>query len=215
MLLFASLREVAGASEFTLELRDGAVVGDALDALCSRNATLAPWIPRVRYALEQEFVGRAVPLFDGAELALIPPVAGGDHSAWLSDEPLSVDACISSVKRPQAGAIVVFIGVVRDHSRGETIVRLEYESYREMAAKQLALMIDRIVAQEPEVRLAVSHRVGALAVGDLAVVLAASAPHRAEAFAAARELIEALKRDAPIWKKEFSDAGVTWVGLGP
>lgn len=144
--------------------------------------------------------------------------------ARLLETPLSVDACIDAVKHAGAGALCVFVGCVRDHtlkgapgaeSGKVAVVRLDYEAYAEMAEKVIAGIVVEAEERWPGVRGFVQHRSGTLAIGDLAVVIACSAPHRAEAFAACRHVIERLKEDAPIWKREHGEDGVTWVGLGP
>jgi molybdopterin synthase catalytic subunit len=104
---------------------------------------------------------------------------------------------------------------VRRHSRGKTIEHLEYEAYAPMAVRVMDEIRARIETELPGTRVAIHHRIGRLAVGEPAVVIAASAPHRAEAFAACREAIEALKRDVPIWKREVADDGAVWIGQGP
>ena len=139
---------------------------------------------------------------------------GGRHVAVLS-EPLSLDRCVAAVAGPDAGGLVTFTGHVRRHSHGATIERLEYEAYGAMAVKVMTALVAEIEAEIAGVRIAVEHRTGTLAVGDLAVVIAAAAPHRAEAFAACRAMIDRLKDRVPIWKKEFADDGAVWVGLGP
>jgi molybdopterin synthase catalytic subunit len=105
--------------------------------------------------------------------------------------------------------------MVRSSSRGITVEKLEYSAYRAMAIKEMTRLVKEIEAEIPGARVAVEHRTGSLVVGDLAVVIAAAAPHRAEAFTACRAMIDRLKDSVPIWKKEFGDDGSTWVGLGP
>ncbi|MGO9835722.1 MAG: molybdenum cofactor biosynthesis protein MoaE [Polyangiaceae bacterium] len=126
--------------------------------------------------------------------------------------PLSVDEAIASVQHPGAGAVSVFLGSVRDRNEGRPVVKLEYEAYPSMATAEMRRIADEICAEVPGVRLAVVHRTGALAVGDIAVVCAASAPHRAEAFLACRALIDRVKERAPIWKREHGPDGAYWVG---
>jgi molybdopterin synthase catalytic subunit len=139
--------------------------------------------------------------------------------ARVLDRPLSVDEAIAEVKHAGAGAVVVMLGCVRDHTRKDgavvDVTRLEYEAYVAMAEKVIRGIVDEAEARWPGVRAAVDHRTGALAIGDLAVVVAVSAPHRKEAFAACQHVIDRLKEDAPIWKREHGQAGVSWVGLGP
>ena len=130
----------------------------------------------------------------------------------LRSVALSVDECIEAVRRPEAGGIDVFIGAVRDSSDGRAVTVLEYEAYASMAAKEMAAIVSEIEAETPGARLAVLHRVGRLVVGDVAVVCAASAPHRQQAFDACRALIDRIKARVPIWKREHGPDGPYWVG---
>jgi molybdopterin synthase catalytic subunit len=130
----------------------------------------------------------------------------------LSDEALSVERVIAAVSHPAAGAVDVFVGVVRDHNEGRAVTLLEYEAYAAMAVAEMGRIGDEIAAELPGVRLAAVHRVGALAVGDAAIVCAASAVHRAEAFRACKALVDAIKARAPIWKREHGPDGPYWVG---
>jgi molybdopterin synthase catalytic subunit len=130
----------------------------------------------------------------------------------LRETALSVDEAIDSVRRSSSGGIAVFLGTVRDHNEGQAVTVLEYEAYATMAEKELSAIADEIEREIPGVALAVLHRVGRLQVGDVAVVCAASSPHRDEAFRACRELIERTKARVPIWKREHGPAGSHWVG---
>jgi molybdopterin synthase catalytic subunit len=130
----------------------------------------------------------------------------------LRATPLDVTEVLGAVSHPTAGAVDVFVGQVRDHDQGRAVTALEYEAYLPMAAAELARIGEEIAAAIPGVRLAVLHRVGKLAVGELALVAAASAAHRAEAFAATRRLVDEIKARVPIWKRQHGPAGATWVG---
>jgi molybdopterin synthase catalytic subunit len=131
----------------------------------------------------------------------------------IREDMLSIDAVAARVAHPGAGAIDVFAGRVRDENDGRPVVLLEYEAYRPMALAEMQRIAESIERDaHGVVRVAVVHRVGALHVGDLAVVCAASAPHRAEAFAACRALIDAIKHRVPIWKREHGPNGAYWVG---
>ena len=130
----------------------------------------------------------------------------------LRETALSVDEAIASVRGSSLGGIAVFLGMVRDHNEGQAVTVLEYEAYAAMAEKELTAIADEIEREIPGVSLAVLHRVGRLQVGDLAVVCAAGAAHRDEAFRACRELIERIKARVPIWKREHGPAGAHWVG---
>jgi len=139
------------------------------------------------------------------------PRAAGPVVA-LRTEPLSLDEAVRCVKHAGAGAVCVFVGDVRDHSDGRAVVKLEYEAYPSMAVAEMKRIAAELEAESPGVRLAVLHRVGTLRVGDAAVVCAASAPHRGEAFAACRALIDRVKARVPIWKREHGPEGAYWVG---
>lgn len=218
VLYFAVFRERLGTDEEALELADAATVSAAIDELASRHEAIAALRGRFRVAVNHELVGDDHVLRDGDEVALIPPVAGGADTrrhVLLSAEPLSLDRCIAAVRGPGMGGLVTFTGMVRLHSRGTTIDHLEYEAYAPMAEKVMTALCDEIEREIAGVRLAVEHRVGNLAIGDVAVVIAAAAPHRAEAFTACRAMIDRLKDRVPIWKKEFGVDGAQWVGLGP
>jgi molybdopterin synthase catalytic subunit len=183
----------------------------------SNYPAIAQLAGRFRVAVNEEFVADDHALADRDELALIPPVAGGAGSrhVLLSDAPLSLDRCIAAVRGPEIGGIVTFIGTVRRHNHSATIVHLDYEAYAAMAIREMTRLCVEVEALVPEAVVAVEHRVGRLEIGDLAVVIAAAAPHRAEAFTACRALIDRLKQSVPIWKKEFGSNGEEWVGLGP
>lgn len=130
----------------------------------------------------------------------------------IREAALSLDECFAAVMSPEIGGVALFIGTVRNHNQGQDVSLLEYQAYAAMAQKELLLIADEIEREVPAARLACLHRVGALGVGDIAVICAAGAPHRAEAFRACRELIERLKARVPIWKREHGEGGPHWVG---
>lgn len=139
-------------------------------------------------------------------------MSDGAPNARLSAEPLSLDAVVAAVSHPGAGAVVTFVGAVRDTNAGHAVTLLEYEAYESLANAELCRILVELAAEIPHTRLAVHHRVGALRVGDAAVVCAASAPHRGEAFAACQALIDRVKARVPIWKREHGPDGPYWVG---
>jgi molybdopterin converting factor subunit 1 len=202
--LFAMLRERAGSPELTLELPDGARVGDALAELHG----LADDLPLVM-AVNREYADEERVLDPGDELALIPPVSGGEARAapWVrvSSEPLLLDALAERVRDPRAGAVVTFQGVTRE------VERLEYEAYAEMAEERLATIAAEAVERHGLCAAAVEHRVGEVPLSEPSVIVAASAAHRGEAFAGAREIIDRVKAEAPIWKKEIEGQEERWV----
>ncbi len=213
ILFFAAAREAAGASREELS-GPLATVADLRAALAARHPALAPLLPRCRIAVDEEFAADDAPVPDGSEVALVPPVAGGAPVFAVVDRPLSLDEVVAAVRSTGTGGIATFTGTVRAESRGRRVVRLEYEAYRPMAERVLA-RIGREVGDAHGAVLAVVHRVGVLAPGEAAVVIAAAAPHRAPAFRACEQCLERLKHDVPIWKREVFDDGSEWVGMGP
>ena len=221
VLYFAVLRERIQLDHETVELPAGASVRDARAAIAARHPSVAALLPGVQFAVNRAVAADAQALADGDELALLPPVAGGSApgAIRISAEPVTMAAAIEAVAGVDvggdAGAVVTFAGIVR--RRGHhlpDVVRLEYEAYREMAEAVLGEIAVEIEREWPGVRVAIHHRTGALAVGELAVVIAAAAEHRAPAFEACRAAIDRLKLRAPIWKKEIGESGEAWVGLG-
>jgi MoaE-MoaD fusion protein len=193
--LFAQLRERAGASEVELELPEGARVRDALAAV----RELAAGLPVVM-AVNREYASEDAALAPGDELALVPPVSGGATTgvvhARVTQEPLSLDRLVAMVRDARAGAVVTFAGVTRE------VDRLDYEAYIAMAEAELARIAGAARERHGLCAVAVEHRVGEVPLSEPSVLVAVSAPHRAEAFAGAREVIDEVKARAPIWKRE-------------
>ena len=203
MRLFAGLRERAGADELELELPEGALVGDALE----RMRALTEGVPVVM-AVNREYADPESPLHGGDEVALIPPISGGAVGALharVTTEPLALDPLVELVRDPRAGAVVTFLGVTRE------VPELEYEAYAEMAERQMAEIVARAIERHGLCAAAVEHRVGTVPLSEASVAIAVSAPHREEAFAGGREIIDEIKAKVPIWKKEEGEwvRGVT------
>jgi molybdopterin synthase catalytic subunit len=191
--LFAGLRQRAGRDNVALELPDGASVADALRALDDVTAGT-----RCVLAVNRVYAPEEQTLRAGDELALIPPVSGGapaPHVAVL-DGPLSLDALYARVRDPRAGAVVTFSGVTREVSH------LDYDAYAEMAVPVMREIVATAIARHGLCAAAAEHRHGRVALSEASVIVAASAPHRGEAFAGAREIIDQIKATAPIWKAE-------------
>ena len=192
--LFAVLRERAGHEELELDLPDGARVADALAAVDHLAGELS-----LVLAVNRDYADADQVLHPGDELALIPPVSGGATTAphvAVRAEPLSLDALAARVRDARAGAVVTFSGVTRD------VAFLDYEAYTEMASEQMQAIVAAAIERHRLCAAAAEHRVGRVALGEPSVIVAASAPHRAEAFAGAREIIDEIKARAPIWKRE-------------
>ena len=221
VLLFAGLRERLRRDDIDLELPAGARAADVLAALAAVSPGLSGSLSVCRVAVNHEFVAADHPVAEGDEVAIIPPVSGGHDGeppsprVLLSAAPLSLERTVAAVAHAGAGGDDVFIGNVRAHSRGRTIDHLEYEAYGPMALRTMQAIAAAIEAETPGARVAIHHRLGLLKIGETAVIIAASAAHRAEAFAACRAAIERLKEDVPIWKREVAVDGAVWIGQGP
>jgi molybdopterin converting factor subunit 1 len=216
VLYFAILRERIRSDGETLELPPGSTVGEAVRAIAARHPELGALLPQVQTAVNLSVVPAAQPLSDGDQLALLPPVAGGaSRPIAVLPETLSLGEVIEAVESPARGGLVTFSGVVRRQGRHGEVIRLIYEAYLPMAERVLRQIAAEIENEWPGARVAIHHRVGALSVGETAVVIAAAAPHRAEAFEACRAAIDRLKHRAPIWKKEIGTQGEEWIAHCP
>jgi molybdopterin synthase catalytic subunit len=213
--LFGPVREAVGARELPIALPEGAMLRDLRDLLARDYPVFDQLGDRLAAAVNFNIVSPDAVLRDGDEVAFLPPVAGGSGACRISDQPLDVDAVVARVSGSGMGGIVTFLGAVRDEARGQAIRHLEYEAYPGMAEREMDKIVADVAERWPGTRLAIAHRVGQLAVGELAVVIAAAAPHRPEAFAACRHAIDTLKETVPIWKKEFATDGACWVDEHP
>jgi molybdopterin synthase catalytic subunit len=206
---YAVLRERLGFDRADIDVADGCTVGALRSAVAERFPAVADLLPRVMVAVNREYGRPEEVIPPCAQVALIPPIAGG--ATRLSDRPLRLGEVIEAVEWPGAGGLVTFTGTVRNESRGRAVEVLEYEAYPEMAEEKLAAVEAEVVSRWPGVRCAVRHRIGALQVGEPAVVIAVAAPHRREAFAACELAIDRLKSTVPLWKKEIGPDGASWV----
>ena len=214
VLYFAAARDAAGCGREGLDLVGPTTVADVRSALVARHPGLGALLPRCRLAVGEEMAQDTDPVSDGAEVAVIPPVAGGAPLCRVVERPLSLDEVVQAVRAPARGAVVTFEGDVRGVTNGRKVIRLEYEAYVSMAERVLEAIAGE-VGREHGAAIAIVHRTGTLAPGDAAVVIACAAPHRAAAFRACETTIERLKREVPIWKREVFEDGSVWVGVGP
>jgi molybdopterin synthase catalytic subunit len=207
--LFAILRERAGADELEIDLPEGATVAQAMDALREQPGLDEP-LERIRVAMavNREYADPETTLAPGDELALVPPVSGGADAevhARVTDKPLALEDIAARVGRDAAGAIVTFMGVTRE------VERLDYEAYTEMAVEKIETILRECVAEHGLEAAAAEHRTGPVPLGEPSVIVAVSAGHRGEAFAGARDAIDRIKADAPIWKAEVEGGESKWV----
>jgi molybdopterin synthase catalytic subunit/molybdopterin converting factor small subunit len=205
--LFAGLRERAGAAEREVELGAGARVRDVWELLA-----LGDEPEGLLYAVNKEYTGRERELADGDEVALIPPVSGGAFR--LTEEPIDLESVVAEVTDERAGAVATFTGTTRVHSRGRTVVHLDYEAYAGMAEQVMAEIAADLKEKYDLCEVAIAHRVGRVGIGETSVVIAISAPHRHDALAACRDAIDTLKETVPLWKKEVYEGGEEWIGRG-
>lgn len=215
VLLFARLRDLAGERGASLVVPDGASARDAWTALVAGAPGLAGAESSVRVAVDEVYTGWDSPLHEGAVVAFLPPVSGGSDPeavrAWLSAEPLDPRAIEASLGGPGDGALCSFVGLVRGLTGGRRTQRLEYQAYGGMAEEQMRQIGTETVRRFGVTAIALAHRTGSLEVGEPSVVVVVAAPHRAEAFAACRHVIDTLKSEVPIWKREWGPEGGEWV----
>ena len=207
--LFAMLRERAGSDSVEIELAESATVADAIAALGQHPQVgdLAARLP-LRIAVNREYAAADAAIQPGDELAAIPPVSGGDgrvRGAQITSAPLDQAQVTELVSDAGAGAIVTFQGTTRD------VEKLTYEAYAEMAEPRIAEILGDCAENNDLKAIAAAHRIGDVPLLEPSVVVAASAAHRGEAFAGAREAIDRIKAEAPIWKKEVTAESETWV----
>jgi MoaE-MoaD fusion protein len=202
--LFAGLREQAGWSQREVEAERVADIWNELGLGAEPEGLL--------YAVNREYAPADRKLADGDVVALIPPVSGG--AFLLSEAPVSLDSVVREVASDEAGAIATFSGTARRHSRGRVVRHLEYEAYEGMAEEIMERLADDLRDRFHLRAIAIHHRVGRVELGEPSVVIAVSAPHRAEALAACKEAIDLLKTEVPLWKKEVYEGGEEWVGRG-
>lgn len=225
VLLFAVLAERAGAREVVLHLPAGSTAREAWRNLPAPLRENEPLRQAVRVAVNRSYADWETVLQEGDEVAFIPPVAGGNGAhppsplvepvqVVLTRQPLSVEPWIQAVTGPEAGAVAVFVGTVRQVTGARRTVSILYEAYEEMAVAEMARIGQEASERYPGCRMVLAHRMGRLQPGEVSLVVAVSCPHRAEAFACLREAVEAIKARVPIWKKERFEDGEEWVGMG-
>jgi molybdopterin synthase catalytic subunit len=220
VLFFGVLKDIVGRAEESLDIEADSTVGSLFDRYSERFETLRDRRPSILFARNREFATAEIVLAENDEVAFLPPVSGGaspvirtagGHIFAITREVIDSQALARSIQRPEDGAVVVFEGVVRNNTKGRSTDHLEYECYEQMAIEQMARIGQDIAGQFAIHRIGVIHRLGRLQIGEASVAVVTTAPHRKAAFEAAFEAINRLKREVPIWKKEFFTDGAVWV----
>lgn len=225
VLFFGILKDIVGRAEETIEIGPESTIAGVFQSYAERFATLRDKRPSIVFARNREFSPVDTVLSDNDEVAFLPPVSGG--SAHIARDPfirnanghlfaITRDAIDSrqlarQLQRPEDGAVVIFEGVARNNTKGRATAHLEYECYEEMAIEQIARIGTEIASSFDIGRIGIIHRLGRLEIGEASVAVVTTAPHRRPAFEAALEGINRLKREVPIWKKEFFVDGAVWV----
>jgi len=211
---FGPARDLAGVAEVSLDLRDGETVGGVADLLAERYPSLGAALG-LRLAVNRSYVALDHVLSQGDEVAVIPPVSGGAPSqrVRLTREAIDAAGLAEEMRTERAGAVATFVGTVRRESTdGKTLDALEYHAYDHMAIEQMEMIHERALAKFEIEDAAIVHRLGLLKLGEASVAVVVVAAHRAAAFDACRWIIDAVKADVPIWKKDvWADGSASWV----
>jgi molybdopterin synthase catalytic subunit/molybdopterin converting factor small subunit len=222
VLFFGVVRDLVGRSHDALTLPDGARVSDLLAHYEASVPRLKDFLPAVALSINQEYAPPGATLHDRDEIALLPPVSGGQeedrriavHVALVHDR-IVTETVLAEIKQPQDGAVVVFEGIVRDHTRGRRTLYLDYEAYEPMARRKLEELSEEALERFEIREVVLVHRLGRLQHTETSVLIAVASAHRAAAFEACRWLIDTLKKTVPIWKKEYFEDGAVWADGEP
>ncbi len=224
VLFFAGAKERAGVDRVDLDVAKSATVGEIVERAVKQVGSMDLGLARVMLARNGEYVDRDASVADGDEIAVIPPVSGGqtDETGLRKTSHVSIsgsrirpESVVEMVGSDADGAIVVFHGVTRDHNEGRRVLHLEYEAYSPMAEREMLSIIDEMRRRWDIGKVAVCHRTGRVDIGEISMVLAVSAAHRRPAFESALYFIDRLKEVVPIWKKEYFEGGEIWIGDTP
>jgi molybdopterin synthase catalytic subunit len=223
VLCFGRLRELL-APELSVELASPATVADLWKSLREQHPALAPYDGAIAIAVNQCFASTSTPLQAGDEVGLLPPVSGGlsepalplaSIHTCLQRESIDSASLLAQLKAPEDGAVCLFDGIVRDHTRTRRTLYLDYDSYPAMALAEMEKLALESLARFPIRDVRIVHRVGRLEIGESSVLIVVASAHRAAAFDACRWIIDSLKKTVPVWKKEFFEDGATWADGEP
>jgi MoaE-MoaD fusion protein len=226
ILTFGILKDWLGSAGSSIELEDRATVADLLERLAHQHAgaPAAAW-RGIAVSVNAEYAIAARVLCDGDEVGLLPPVSGGTPrgtgdpeppvTSFLTRDVIDAGKLVAAAKHGQDGAVVVFDGIVRNHTRDRQTLHLDYEAYEEMALKQIDELSRQAITRFGVRHVTLVHRLGRLQVGETSVLIVVASAHRAQAFDACRWLIDTLKKTVPIWKKETFVDGAVWAAGEP
>ncbi|HWC18984.1 MAG TPA: molybdenum cofactor biosynthesis protein MoaE [Terriglobales bacterium] len=218
VLLFGVLKDVFQRSEDWLELASGATVSDLLEHYRRLAPDKGKLFHSLALAINQQYASATDRLRENDEVALLPPVSGGVDAAVRPDHyqcaivrnRIETDQILDRIKHAEDGSVVVFEGIVRNHTRNRQTVFLDYEAYEAMALSQLNALAEKVLANYKIREVVIIHRLGRLEIGETSVLIVVASAHRAAAFDACRFAIDTLKRTVPIWKREHFTDGVVW-----
>jgi len=209
--LFAGYRERAGTPEVELEVPTGATVGNLASDVHRRFPGMTSSPETLVVAVNREYRDHQYELNDGDEVALIPPVSGGEDLIEITHEPLDPDVITARVRKPSNGAVLTFLGATRAQTGDRRVLHLEYEAYEPMASDKMAEITSEIRERWEVEDVAIAHRLGRLEIEDISLVVAVASPHRRDAFEACQYSVDRIKEIVPIWKKEYFEGGEVWI----
>jgi len=214
LLFFASIKDIVGARQIDVEVPSGSTVGHLLGMLEEKYPRIAGYRSILLTSVNEEYAKPDTTIADGDEVAIFPPVSGGAIQSEfyrITHEAIDARAIASQLQRPEAGAICIFEGIVRNNSKGKTTRYLEYEGYETMALAKME-EIGMFVRQAWEIdAVGIVHRLGRLEIGETSVAIIITSAHRRASFDACEYAIDKLKKVVPIWKKEFFEDGEVWI----
>jgi MoaE-MoaD fusion protein len=221
VLFFGMLRDVLGRSGESVPLPDGATLRELLDRYTREKPALATFLPSIALSVNQEYATRDMELRDQDEVALLPPVSGGSDAhlsgqyCAIVNRKIETREIIEGLKKSEDGAVVVFEGIVRNHTRGRQTLYLDYQAYEGMAIKQMDELVAAALSNFAIDQARIVHRLGRMGISETSVLVAVTSAHRGAAFDACRWLIDNLKKTVPIWKKEYFVDGAVWADGEP
>lgn len=216
VVYFGILREIAGHSREAVDLGENASAEELFSRLCGAHPEMQRFAGSIALAVNLEYAERSRQLHEGDEVALIPPVSGGNAGRCkIVREAIRTQEISDSLRAPEDGAMLVFEGVVRNHTRGRRTLYLDYEAYEAMALKEMEVLAEEALRQFKIRDIRIVHRVGRIEIGETSVAIVVASAHRAAAYEASRFAIDTLKKKVPIWKKEYFEDGATWADGEP